>query len=219
MKHQNAAEEAAWLLQLSEGERAALFPVILREYNPDYPRLFAAERDKLMQLAGGVAVRIRHIGSTAVLGLISKPTVDILLEIKPETDIKAFIAALPPDEYICLTGEALTMPTPPPHLMILKGYTKKGFAKDVFHIHVRYVGDWDEPRFCEYLATHPKATAEYAALKRELSERYKFDRDGYTAAKGAFICAVTARARAERGAVKSASVPLIDTTVLFCAVL
>jgi GrpB-like predicted nucleotidyltransferase (UPF0157 family) len=79
------------------------------------------------------------------------------------------------------------MPTPPPHLMFLKGYLPHGFAEKVYHIHIRYHDDWDELCFRDYLIAHPEAAAEYAALKRRLFKDYEHDRDGYTEAKGAFI--------------------------------
>jgi SAM-dependent methyltransferase len=79
--------------------------------------------------------------------------------------------------------------------MFLKGYTSAGFAEKVYHIHVRYPGDWDEMYFRDYLILHPEAAAAYATLKRQLQEQFAYDRDGYTDAKGAFIKDVTKRAR------------------------
>ncbi|ACV61560.1 protein of unknown function UPF0157 [Desulfofarcimen acetoxidans DSM 771] len=176
--------------------RAALFPIVLREYNPAYPRWFAEEKANLTRLVGAENIeRISHYGSTAVPGLLAKPTVDILLEIKPDTDIDRLKAALPEGEYVCLQPPALTIDEQPPHLMILKGYTPCGFAEKVFHIHVRYAGRWDELIFRDYLIAHPGAAAEYAALKRELFKRFELDRDGYTEAKSAFIREVTERAK------------------------
>ena len=192
MKNCNKEEHS---FEITTEERAALFPIILREYNPAYPQWFAEEKSNIERLVGvGNIVRISHIGSTAVPGLLAKPTVEVLLEIADNADVEALIAAMP-SEYICLTGSALTMPTPPPHLCILKGYTSTGFAEKVFHIHVRYSGDWDELHFRDYLVAHPETAEQYAALKRELFERFEHDRDGYTEAKGDFIRKVTGRTR------------------------
>lgn len=67
----------------SEAERLGrLYPIILREYNPEYKALYARERDYLLDVFSGLVLRISHIGSTAVSNLISKPTIDILLEIR-----------------------------------------------------------------------------------------------------------------------------------------
>jgi GrpB-like predicted nucleotidyltransferase (UPF0157 family) len=94
-----------------------------------------------------------------------------------------------------LYGEGLTNKNEP--LCIIKGYTDTGFAEKVFHIHVREVGDYDEPIFRDYLIAHPDTAGEYAALKRKLKTEYEHDRDGYTAAKGAFIKDIMKRARKE----------------------
>ncbi len=54
---------------------------------------------------------------------------------------------------------------------------------------------WNRLHFRDYLIAHPEVAREYEALKRSLSERHHGDRVAYTAAKGAFIRAVTARAK------------------------
>ena len=183
----------------TEDQRARLYPVILCEYNPEWPKWYAIEKSKLERLIGAENIaRINHYGSTAVPGLVAKPTVDIMPEILETADINKLIAALPSSEYICLDHTKLTMPTPPPHLMFLKGYTPAGFAEKVYHIHVRYPGDWDELRFRDYLIAHPEAANEYATLKRKLLQDFEFDRDGYTEAKSVFIREITHKARALR---------------------
>lgn len=182
--------------ETDEERRARIYPVILCKYNPEWPKWFEEEKTNLERLIGTKdIVRISHIGSTSVPGLIAKPTIDILLEINNDTDIEKLIAALPSPEYICLDKAKLTIPKPPPHLMFLKGYLPDGFADKVYHIHVRYPGDWDELYFRDYLIAHPETANEYAVLKVRLHKDFKNDRDGYTKEKSEFIRAVTEKAR------------------------
>lgn len=182
------------LEQVTDEERTRLFPIILSEYNPAWPQWFAEEKENLLCLIGAENIaRISHYGSTSVSGLLAKPTVDILLEINEDTDIDNLITSLQYPEYICLNPP--TTPSEPPHLMFLKGYTSTGFAEKVYHIHVRYPGDWDELYFRNYLIAHPETAAEYATLKAKLHKDFEYDRDGYTDAKSAFIRAVTEKAR------------------------
>jgi GrpB-like predicted nucleotidyltransferase (UPF0157 family) len=82
--------------------------------------------------------------------------------------------------------------------MFMKGYTPRGFEGQVFHVHVRFSGDWDELHFRDYLIRHPETAAEYGKLKRLIMKKFEFDRDGYTEAKGGFIRHVTALARQEQ---------------------
>ncbi len=184
--------------ETDEERRARIYPIILCAYNPAWPAWFAEEKEELERLIDREdIVRISHIGSTAVPGLPAKPTIDILLEINESTDIDQLKTALPTPEYFYLDEATLTMPTPPPHLMFLKGYLPDGFAARVYHIHVRYPRDWDELHFRNYLIAHPDTAAEYAALKHRLFQDYEHDRDGYTRAKTAFIRNVTEQARKE----------------------
>ena len=181
-----------------EERRAKLYPVILCEYNPAWPEWFMDEKLNMERLIGlENIVRISHCGSTSIPGLVAKPTVDILLEISETTNIDKLITALPSPDYICLDEASLTIPTPPPHLMFIKGYLSDGFAEKVFHIHVRYPNDWDELRFRDYLIMHPKAADEYAALKHRLIQDYEYDRDGYTKSKTAFIHSILNKAKVE----------------------
>ena len=180
--------------EMTQKERSLLFPIILCTHNPAWAGWFAEEKANLEMLIGSERIfRITHYGSTAVPGLLAKPTVDILLEINADTNIEELKAALPYPEYIQMPEANADVP--PLHLMYVKGYTCDGFAEKVYHIHVRYTGDWDEVHFRDYLIAHPEAADAYAELKQNLKERFEFDRDGYTDAKGGFIKAVTTRAR------------------------
>ena len=51
-------------------------------YDAAWPGMYAAERDRLAAAMGDVAVRIDHIGSTAVPGLAAKPWIDIQVEVR-----------------------------------------------------------------------------------------------------------------------------------------
>ena len=81
--------------------------------------------------------------------------------------------------------------------MFTKGYTPSGFDEKVFHLHVRYFGDWDELYFRDYLIAHPDDATKYGELKLNLKERYEHDRNEYTKAKSDFINACVSKARLE----------------------
>ena len=81
-------------------------------------------------------------------------------------------------------------------LPIYKGYTDKGFADRVFHIHLRYDGDNDELYFRDYMNSHPELAKEYEELKISLWKKYEHNRDAYTDAKSAFVKRYTKCAKA-----------------------
>lgn len=180
--------------EMTNEELWKLFPIIISQPNPAWKDSYAKEKVIIGEKIGtDNIVRISHIGSTAVPNLPAKPTVDILLEIETNTDLDQLIAALRGLGYIYSPQPN----NPPPHMMFMKGYTPEGFKGQVYHLHVRYSGDWDELYFRDYLSSHSDAAKRYAELKLNLKEKYEFDRDGYTAAKTDFIKNLTKLARDE----------------------
>lgn len=80
-----------------------------------------------------------------------------------------------------------------------KGYTKYGYAKKVFHLHLRFEGDNDELYFRDRLIDRPELAKKYERLKTDLAKKFEHDRDAYTDAKSQFVSAVTEEARGAYG--------------------
>jgi GrpB-like predicted nucleotidyltransferase (UPF0157 family) len=185
--------------QLSPDELGRRFPVILSEYDPAWPARYSDEKACIERTLGSYIIRgISHIGSTSVPGLVAKPTIDILLEVREDADRDWLVRCFAAMEY----GYIPQPNKPPPHLFFMKGYTQEGFRGQVFHVHVRYRGDWDERYFRDYLIRHPDTAWEYGELKRQLKKQCEFDRDAYTERKGEFVHSVVKEARKERGVLK-----------------
>lgn len=172
------------LSEMTNKELWQLFPIILKEHNQDYINWFGEEKQNIFNAINiNNIARITHIGSTFVKGLIAKPIVDVLLEIKADTDLDNLKTSLVSQGYIFSPQPN----NPPPHMMFMKGYTEQGFAEKVFHLHVRYPSDWDELYFKDYLEEFDDIARQYENLKLELIKIYKHDRDAYTQAKTEFI--------------------------------
>lgn len=184
------------LSEMTNQELWTLFPIILTSHDPAWTERYAQERKRIERTMGEENItRISHIGSTAVPGLIAKPTIDILLEITDECDTERLKAALIADGYIFSPQPD----NPPPHMMFMKGYTSHGFKGQAYHLHVRYNGDWDELYFRDYLIAHPNAVNAYGRLKELLRQQHECDRDAYTKAKTEFVWQHNALARSEFG--------------------
>lgn len=113
------------LQEMSLEELWRLFPVRLREYDPQYPVWYEEERDRVTALVGGADVfRISHIGSTAVPGLLSKPTVDILLELRPGVQLA--------EAEEKLSAEWLLMSRSDKRFSFNKGYTPQALRTGSF---------------------------------------------------------------------------------------
>ena len=180
------------LSEMTLEELWQLFPIVLAEHDTNWKNDYEAEKTLLSIHFGSYLVRINHIGSTAVKGLLAKPTVDILLEVTDGTSPEVIRQIAVACGYTVMAetagGEY--------RIDLCKGYTPLGFAEKVYHLHIRYPGDYDEVIFCEYLKKNPDKAQEYAKLKIELHKCFKHNRDAYTEAKGDFIrnCVKEARA-------------------------
>ncbi|WP_431737383.1 GrpB family protein [Cellulosispirillum alkaliphilum] len=180
------------LSQMSLEELWQLFPIILREHTTRYKEWYLSEKEAIEKIVGAKNIRrISHMGSSAVRGLIAKPTVDILLEIDYNCDTDTVknklqnadwtLMAFKKDDYF--------------EMSFNKGYTPNGFAQKVYHLHVRFPGDWDELYFRDYLLSNKDVAIRYGELKQRLKERYEHNRDAYTEGKTEFVSKWTCKAR------------------------
>jgi GrpB-like predicted nucleotidyltransferase (UPF0157 family) len=172
------------LHQLSTEELGKLFPIIIEKHNPEWPIIYQKEKSLIEKLPGSEVIeRISHIGSTAIEGIMAKPTIDILIEVAENFNKDEFIQSFKLIDY-----QYIPQPeNPPPNIMFTKGYSPNGFKGQAFHIHVRYKAVWDEILFRDYLIAHPKIAKKYEALKLELAKKHKYNREDYTDAKTKFI--------------------------------
>lgn len=174
------------LAEMSKEELWRLFPIVLVEHQKYWSNWYKEETLMLSRVLP-INVRISHIGSTTISTIWAKPIIDILVEsnIDDFIDIKNSLGDL---GYLVMHEEAN-------RIDFNKGYTIKGFAKKVFHLHLRVDGDNDELYYRDYLQEHPQVAKEYEKLKRSLWLKYEHDRDGYTNAKTEFIKKYTMEAK------------------------
>ncbi len=155
-------------------------PIEVVPYDMAWPALFRQTGDALRVALGPVALRIDHIGSTAVPGLAAKPVIDVQISVASFEPLDAFRRPLEALGYVFRADN--------PELT--KRYFREAPGARRTHIHVRRAGSWNEQYallFRDYLRAHPDAAARYAAVKRDLARRYRHDRTGYTDAKGPII--------------------------------
>ena len=152
--------------ELSADEFKKTFPIILMEYNTSYKDWYESEKKIILDAVNAEdVVRMNHIGSSAVEGVIAKPTIDMLLEIDGCCNVTRLVDALKAIGY----GEAIFIRWDDPMKLLLgKGYSIDGYEEKVFHLHVRYLGNWDELYFRDYLIAHPDVAAEYGKLKENI---------------------------------------------------
>ena len=159
-------------------------PIHIAAYDPRWPALFEAERQLLAGVLGRWLVGpIEHVGSTAVPGLSAKPVVDIMAAVESLDGCRKAITSLRTVGYRYA----------PYRTDVMHWFCKPGFAARTHHLHlVPYRSPlWTERiAFRDLLREQPAIARDYAALKHQLAEAHRFDREAYTEAKGPFITRV-----------------------------
>lgn len=177
------------LSEMSLKELWELFPIFLVPHDDKWDQYYAEMEAWLKNILSECPVeRISHIGSTAVSGIWAKDIVDILIEVPKCSDIEVPAKAMEENGFI-------RMSTKMGRISLNHGYTKDGFAKKVFHIHLHYAGDNDELYFRDYLNEHPQTAREYETMKLRLWEQFEHDRDAYTNEKVEFVRKLTSVAK------------------------
>ena len=159
--------------------RSVRDPIRVVPYDPAWARRFAALRRRLADELGDTALRIQHVGSTAVRGLAAKPVVDVQISVRDTEDEGAYVAGV---ERV---AAELRM-REPGH----RYFRPAGDRPRDVQVHVCDAGSkWEREHllFRDYLHAHPAARDAYAELKQQLATRYPDDRLAYTDAKSAFI--------------------------------
>ena len=156
-------------------------------YRQEWPDRFAALGASLRRALGDVAVRIDHIGSTAVPGIAAKPILDVQISVASFEPLDAYRRPLEAAGFVFRDGN--------PELT--KRYFRERPGSERMHIHVRRSGSWAEQLallFRDYLRTHSEDADRYASAKRQLADQYRTDRRSYTDAKGPLIWEIMRRA-------------------------
>jgi GrpB-like predicted nucleotidyltransferase (UPF0157 family) len=158
-------------------------PIELVEHVPAWAARFAELREPLVAALAGVAVRVEHVGSTAVPGLAAKPIIDVQVAVADPNREELFGPALERFGYRIRVRE-------PRHRMFRKP------ALDV-HVHVWQADGPDERRhllFRDWLRRSAEDRACYEGAKRELAAREWEDMNAYADAKSPVIAAIAVRA-------------------------
>ncbi|MBC6466018.1 GrpB family protein [Actinomadura alba] len=180
------------LQRITVGERTPHnAPVVLAEYDPEWPRLFAREAARIGSVLGGRALRVEHVGSTSVPGLAAKPIIDILLVVPDSADEPSYVPALEAAGYVLRIRE----PDWFEHRIL------KGPDTDV-NLHVFGAGSTEIDRMLRFRDRLRDSDADrdhYARTKRELSQRTWRHVQHYADAKTAVVREIMARAAADPG--------------------
>jgi len=172
--------------QVPTGTERAVEPIEIVAYDPDWPARFQSWRDRLTGVLGDAALRIEHVGSTAVPGLPAKPVIDILVTVQDPDREASYVPAIESLRIQLRSRDDLHRYFRP----------FSGVPRDV-QVHVSAAGSSWEYRhllFRDYLRTDESAREAYLAAKLEAARLWRDDRIAYADAKTEVIVRLMQRA-------------------------
>lgn len=164
----------------------------IMDYRDDYTEIYESEKSNLLNIYGNRINKIDHVGSTSIVGIKSKPIIDILIQTDDLESFKEFTESNIEGDIYTVKKE----PTMGGDYLIRKEEDGKVKA----FIHVYKTGDMNgitSIMFRDYLNSHEDEKRRYEALKMELYEKYKDDRSKYTWGKDEYIKGVIKKALEE----------------------
>jgi GrpB-like predicted nucleotidyltransferase (UPF0157 family) len=181
-------------------------PAAVVPYDPRWPDVFSALRDRADAALAGIAHVTEHVGSTAVPGLEAKPIIDLDVVVPEPAGVGPAVAALAAGGWehegdLGIAGrEAFAPPadTVYHHLYVVVA----GRPAHLDHVELR-----------DYLRAHPAEADRYGELKRRLAGLLETDRAAYADGKAELISELLRRARAGPGAQARAQPPAEATTI------
>jgi GrpB-like predicted nucleotidyltransferase (UPF0157 family) len=149
--------------------------ITIEDYDPNWPKKFDKHANVISDALGETALRIEHIGSTAVPDLGSKPIIDILVVVSNSADESTYLPQLEAAGYVLRVRE----PDWNEHRMF------RTPERDV-HIHIFSVGCPEVHRnliFRERLRQNEGDRKLYERVKRQLATKNWSDMNAYANAK------------------------------------
>ena len=174
------------------GELAPLVgPIYIVDYDPEWPRLFEREAERVQATLGDRVLLIEHVGSTSVPGLAAKPRIDVLLVVADSVDESNYVPALEAAGYVLRIRE----PDWYEHRMF------NGPGTDI-NLHVFSPGCPEVDRmllFRNWLRSNASDRRLYERTKRELARQdWKYTQN-YADAKATVVEEILARAQVGAG--------------------
>lgn len=153
--------------------------------DPEWPRLFETEQQRMRRALGPWVLAIEHVGSTAIPCIPAKPIVDLLIGLAPSADRRVAMQALEAAGY-----EDVGL------------YLRRRDVNRSYNMTLTTYGSpqWrDELLFRDYLRAHRREAEAYAAAKRRAAAHHG-RLVGYAREKGPVIQGLLERARQWRAA-------------------
>ena len=158
--------------------------IVLEPHDPEWAHRYELMAADIRDALGTTALRVEHVGSTAIPDILAKPTIDVLVLVDaydPETVYRGPLESLGyrfghrAEGHVFFEGSAHGVPV---------------------HVHVVEESAKDSRRmmvFRDYLRAHPDEARRYEDLKVSLAEQHT-DVNDYADAKSSYVGDIVRRA-------------------------
>ncbi|HZU12394.1 MAG TPA: GrpB family protein [Chloroflexota bacterium] len=179
---------------MTSTERYGAGKIVVREYDPAWPEMFAEEEAQIAAALGPMVLSVEHVGSTSVPGLPAKPIIDMLVTVRDMPEARqCAVQPLIDLGYVYYPEYEQWLPD--------EMFFRKGPPGPWTH-HV-HVADATSPRWEEFilirdfLRQRPEFAHAYGDLKKAVALLFEDDFVGYREAKRPFLKALLDKARTE----------------------
>ena len=155
-------------------------------HDPAWGDVYLRAATDIRRALGKTALRVDHVGSTAIPGTVAKPVIDVLVLVEgldPEAPYRAPLESI---------GYAFG------HRDEGRVFFEGSHAGMPVHVHVveeSSVDSWMMIKFRDYLRAHPEEARRYEDLKKALAEQHN-DHNAYANAKSPYVREIVRRAKA-----------------------
>jgi GrpB-like predicted nucleotidyltransferase (UPF0157 family) len=157
-------------------------PLKLVAYDPAWPADFAAEAARINDALDARALRVEHIGSTSVPGLLAKPIIDIAVAVASAEVAEQCVAPLGALGY---ESRGMHGDDPARRYFVLD---RDGRRRVQIHMWILPAAGWDRHlRFRDLLRARPDLADAYAREKLRVADAVGWDKMAYSEAKSPFI--------------------------------
>jgi len=158
-------------------------------YNSKWRQNFEREEKKIKKIFGRDALKIQHVGSTAIPGILAKPIIDIALVVPSLQKARRYQKKLEEIGYELKKNDLRQE-----RLFFTKGLEEKR----THYLHIGEIGSGcaeDMILFKDYLHNHKNVAKKYSKLKEQLAAKYQNLREIYAIKKKKFIEEIIQKAK------------------------
>ena len=165
--------------------------IVVVPFNNDWARLYDIEKEILIKIFGNLILDIQHFGSTSIIGMSAKPTIDVMIVVDTIEAVDAY------NEEMIAQGFSIRGESGIPGRRFFVRLKGDG-ENHATHVHIYEKGNfhiYDELMFRDFLALDRESFEKYEKIKVEAADKFKYSPDEYVEAKSNCVMEIMEKAK------------------------